>query len=70
MLKEFSGDFRVYRVVMSSSNPPETLHAIQSGKYNIRTFLDMLEMLDVQDTIREEARKRQEAERNKPSRGR
>lgn len=58
MLKEFSGDFRVYRVVMASDNPIDTLSSLRKGEISIITFLDMLEMLDVQETLREEANKR------------
>lgn len=58
MLKEFSGDFRVYRVVMASDNPLDTLSSLRKGEISIITFLDMLEMLDVQETLREEANRR------------
>lgn len=61
MLKEFNGDYRVMRVVMSSSDPIETLHKIRTGQYSIITFLDMLEMLDVQATIREDEEARRKA---------
>lgn len=68
MLKEFSGDFRLLRIVMASSDPIETWHNIKMGRYSIRTVLDMLEMLDVQETIREEARIQSERERAKKGR--
>lgn len=51
--KEFSGDYRIMRVVMSSSNPVDTLHKLRTGQYSVRTFLDMLEMLDARLTIDE-----------------
>jgi hypothetical protein len=51
--KDFKGDYRVMRVVMASSNPIDTLHMIRTGQYSVRTFLDMLEMLDVKVTIDE-----------------
>lgn len=54
MVKEFSGDYRILRVVFSSSDPIATLNAIRNGTYSIITFLDMLEMLDVKETLREE----------------
>lgn len=54
MIKNFKGDYRILRVVFSTENPIATLHAIRSGQYSIITFLDMLEMLDVRDTLREE----------------
>lgn len=62
MIKEFSGDYRIMRVVMSTSDPIETLHKIRTGYYSIITFLDMLEMLDVQATIREDESDRTKAQ--------
>lgn len=56
MLNEFKGDFRVMRVVFSSSDPMDTLHKIRTNQYSIITFLDMLEYLDVKDTIAENER--------------
>lgn len=53
MLKSFRGDYRVMKVVMASSNPIDTLHKINNDEYSIITFLDMLELLDVQTTIKE-----------------
>ena len=41
------------RVVMSSSDPISTLHKLRTGEYSIITFLDMLEFLDVQTTMKE-----------------
>lgn len=55
MLKEFSGDYRVMRVVMASNNPLETLHKIRTNQVSIITFLDTLEFLDVKNTIDAEA---------------
>lgn len=54
MMKEFDGDFRVYRVVMASNNPIDTLHKLRSGAYSVITFFNMLEMLEVQRTIEED----------------
>lgn len=51
------------RVVMASSSPIDTLHNFRTGKYSIITFLDMVEMLDVQATFREDEEKRLEAKR-------
>jgi len=51
------------RVVMASSSPIDTLHNFRTGKYSIITFLDMLEMIDVQTTMREDEEKRLEAKR-------
>lgn len=52
--KEFSGDYRVMRVVFSTDNPMETLHKIKTNQYSVRTFLDMLELLDVKTTLEED----------------
>lgn len=41
------------KVVLSSSNPIDTLHKINNNEYSIITFLDMLEILDAQTTIKE-----------------
>ena len=60
MLKEWKGDFRIMRVVMASSNPIDTLHRIRTGQYSIITLLDMLEMMDVQQTIMEDEMKSRE----------
>ena len=49
----FSGDYRVMRVCMSTASPIDTLHKIRTHQYSIRTFLDMLEMLDVKATVEE-----------------
>lgn len=56
MIKEFKGDWRILRVVSSSSDPIETLHRIRTGQYSIITFLDMLEYLDVKETLSEDER--------------
>lgn len=55
MVERFSGDFRIMRVCMATSNPLDTLHKIQNNEYSIRTFLDMIEMLEVQTTMQENA---------------
>lgn len=60
MEKSFKGDYRVMRVVMSSSNPIETLHKIQTNQISLLTFLDMLEMLDVKMTVEEDQKLAQE----------
>lgn len=49
------------RVVLASSDPVETLHNFRTGRYSIITLLDMLEILDVKETLTEDARKREEA---------
>lgn len=61
MLKTFKGDYRILRVVLSSKDPIEILHNFNTGKYSVITLLDMLEMLDVKETITEDSIKRQEA---------
>ena len=48
------------RVVMASSDPIDTLHKIRTGQYSIITLLDMLEMMDVQQTIMEDEMKSRE----------
>jgi len=66
MLKMFDGDFRVYRVVMESKNPIDTLHNLRNDKYSIITFFDMLEMLDIRNTLEEDSEyQRRALQRNK-----
>ena len=60
MERKFKGYYRVMRVVMSSSNPIETLHKIQTNQISLLTFLDMLEMLDVKMTVEEDQKLAQE----------
>jgi len=45
------------KICMASSDPIETLHKIRTDQYSIRTVLDILEMLDVRETIREDLSK-------------
>lgn len=52
------------RVVLASSDPLDTLHKLRMGKYSIRTFLDMLEMLDMKSTIEEQEMVRIKAQQN------
>lgn len=59
MEETFKGDYRVLRVVMASDNPIDTLHRIQTNQYSIKTFLDVLELLDVKATIEEEQRNKE-----------
>lgn len=58
------------KVVMASSSPIDTLHNFRIGKYSIITLLDMLEMMDVQATIREDEEKRMEQKRKQAEAGR
>lgn len=65
----FKGDYRILRVCMSTDSPIETLHKIRTHQYSIRTFLDILEYLDVKHTVEEsEMIKRKAAENNKGNR--
>lgn len=50
------------RVVLSSSDPVETLHNFRTGKYSVITLLDMLEMLDVKETMTEDIEQRSKRE--------
>ena len=52
-LKEFSGDYRIMRVVLASSNPLDTIHKIRTDQYSIVSLLDLLEYLDMKETIEE-----------------
>lgn len=54
--KEFSGDFRVLRVIFSTSNPIEALHNIKF-KYSFKTFMEMYEYLDANEALEEDARR-------------
>ena len=54
------------RAVFSSSDPIETLHKFNTGQYSIITLLDMLELLDVKETLEEDERKRAELNANNP----
>lgn len=65
MLKEFKGDYRILRVVFSSDNPIEVLHKIRTNQYSIITLLDMLELLDVRETIKEDEIAKQKANQPK-----
>lgn len=65
--EDFSGDYRVLRVVLADSNPVEALHRIRTGQYSVRTFLDVLEMLDVRATLEEEEIKKAKRKRDEAS---
>ena len=45
---------------MASSDPISTLHKIRTNQYSVITLLDMLEMMDVQQTILEDESKHRE----------
>lgn len=53
------------RVVFASDNPIEVLHKFRTNQYSVITLLDMLEMLDVRETIREDELARQKANQPK-----
>lgn len=55
MVKEFKGNPLIYRAVMASSDPLETLHNINTGRYSYKTLEELVEYLDVRDTINENA---------------
>lgn len=55
---------------MSSKDPVTTLQRIRSNKISLITFLDILEMLDVKDTIEEQRMKEAREEERRKSGGR
>lgn len=55
MTKEFKGHPMIYRAVMASNDPLETLHNINTGRYSYKTLEELMEFLDVKDTIIENA---------------
>lgn len=61
MIQNFQGDWNIMRVCLASNNPIETLHKIRTEVYSIGTVLDMLEMLDVRDTMQEDEREYEKA---------
>lgn len=64
MIKEFSGDYRIMRVVLATSDPIQTLHRIRTKQYSIHTFLDMLEMLDAKATMEEQSMVKMKVQNN------
>lgn len=56
--------------MIASNNPIETMAAINSGRYSIITLLDTLEMLDIKDTLEEQARFQEEYKRKEMERAR
>jgi hypothetical protein len=57
MMKEFSGDFRVMRVIFASSDPIATLHHLHHT-YSYKTFVDMYEYLEAKETLEEDAKRK------------
>ena len=49
---------------MASSDPLETLHNINTGRYSIRTILELIEFLDVKETVEENTAKHVAAARD------
>lgn len=68
--KTFKGDYRIFRVVMASSDPLKTLSDIQRGVYSIREFLDMYEFLEVKSALQEEEEFQIEERRRNLKKGR
>jgi len=66
VLKEFSGDWDVMRLLMHESKLC-TLWELEE-KYTLDQFYDMLEMIDVQDALRDDSM-RNVPENNKQQKG-
>ncbi len=63
LVEEFSGDFDVMRLLFHEPRLC-TLHELQTV-YSLKDFYDMLEMIDAQYTIQEEAEKKREQQKPK-----
>lgn len=63
LTNEFSQDFDVLRLLM---HEPKlcTMHELQTV-YTLDDFYNFLEMIDAQETLRDEADKKRQADRNK-----
>jgi len=57
MIEDFSGDYRVMRVMFATSDPINTLHNLKHV-YSYKTFIEMYEYLDAKETIDEDIRQR------------
>lgn len=55
MLEQFKLHPDIYRAVIASSDPLETLHNIRNGKYSYKTLDMLMEIFDAKDTIEENA---------------
>lgn len=58
LAKEFSGDYRVMRVIFSTSDPLKTLVDLQTT-ISYRRFIEYVEMLDAKATLEEDTRRRE-----------
>jgi hypothetical protein len=63
LAKEFSGDYRVMRVIFSTSDPLKTLVDLHTT-ISYKRFIEYVEMLDAKATLEEDTRRR-EAEKQK-----
>lgn len=63
LAKEFSGDYRVMRVIFSTSDPLKTMVDLRTT-ISYKQFIDYVEMLDAKATLEEDTRRR-EAEKVK-----
>jgi len=55
LVENFSGDYRVLRVIFSTSDPLRTLEELHTT-ISYKRFMQYLEMLDVKATIDEDTR--------------
>lgn len=66
--ENFSGDWRVYRIIFSTENPIETLYNLRY-KYPLRVATEYIEYLEVRDAFKEiaeaEAKAEQKAEQDR-----
>lgn len=58
LAKEFSGDYRVMRVIFSTSDPLRTLLDLRTT-ISYKQFIDYVEMLDAKATLEEDTRRRE-----------
>jgi hypothetical protein len=58
LAKEFSGDYRVMRVIFSTSDPLKTLVDLQTT-ISYKRFIEYVEMLDAKVTLEEDTRRRE-----------
>lgn len=55
MLEQFDLHPDIYRAVLASSDPLETLHNIRNERYSYTTLDKLMEIFDARDTIEENA---------------
>jgi hypothetical protein len=68
LAKEFSGDYRVMRVIFSTSDPLKTLVDLQTT-ISYRRFIEYVEMLDAKATLEEETRRREVEKQKRQAQG-